>query len=200
MEIKIPEVGESVREALLAKWFKKSGDVVKRDEPLCEIETDKITLDLNADADGLLTISVSEGTTVAVGTKIGLIEEAAAAPETPVTAAATVPAEKLAVSSSSPSLRREMRERNITPNEVVGSGKGGRITREDLSASIGGKTKTPSAPQPTPVAKSAAIKPERQSEFSLPVPPGIVQPSAATSAVEKLSVRSEESQIGRAHV
>ena len=58
MEIKIPEVGESVREALLAKWFKKNGDVVKRDEPLCEVETDKITLDLNADAAGILTISV----------------------------------------------------------------------------------------------------------------------------------------------
>src|SRR5450631_1372596 len=79
MEIKIPEVGESVREALLAKWYKQHGDVVKRDEPLCEIETDKITLDLNADADGVLSIAVSEGTTVAVGTTIGTIMEQAAA-------------------------------------------------------------------------------------------------------------------------
>ena len=61
MEIKIPEVGESVREALLAKWFKKSGELVKKDEPLCEIETDKITLDINADAAGILSIQVAEG-------------------------------------------------------------------------------------------------------------------------------------------
>ena len=75
MEIRIPEVGESVREALLAKWFKKNGEPVKKDEPLCEIETDKITLDINADASGMLAITVAEGTTVAVGTVVGTIVE-----------------------------------------------------------------------------------------------------------------------------
>ena len=88
MEIKIPEVGESVREALLAKWFKKSGDVVKRDEPICEIETDKITLDLNAETAGVLAITVAEGTTVAVGTVIGSIAEASGMSHTPATVAA----------------------------------------------------------------------------------------------------------------
>ena len=102
MEIRIPEVGESVREALLAKWFKKSGDLVKRDEPLCEIETDKITLDLNADLSGVLTVSVLEGTTVAVGAIIGVIEEPAATPEAVVTPPVTEPADKSVTPPSSP--------------------------------------------------------------------------------------------------
>src|ERR1039457_445855 len=96
MDIKIPEVGESVREALLAKWFKQHGDVVKKDEPLCEIETDKITLDLNADAAGVLSIAVREGSTVAVGTTIGSItEQAAAAPPSAAAPAEPVSPAKL---------------------------------------------------------------------------------------------------------
>src|ERR1035437_9073377 len=122
MDIKIPEVGESVREALLAKWFKKSGDVVKRDEPLCEIETDKITLDLNADAAGVLSISVAEGTTVAVGTVIGSIDESEVVTEIPVKESAPLPAEKLADPASSPSARRQMREYGVGPDEVEGTG------------------------------------------------------------------------------
>ncbi len=136
MEIKIPEVGESVREALLAKWFKKSGDVVKRDEPICEIETDKITLDLNADADGVLSISVFEGSTVPVGATIGAIEESEATREIPAPESVMPLSVKSADAPSSPSLRREMREQNISPAEVAGSGKGGRITPDDLSAHI----------------------------------------------------------------
>lgn len=195
MEIKIPEVGESVREALLAKWFKKSGDVVQRDEPLCEIETDKITLDLNADATGILTISVPEGTTVPVGAIIGVIKESATIPESTV-AAETVLADKLAAPSSSPSLRREMREQNISPGELVGSGKGGRVTQEDLSAGIEGKSKLSSVSRPSANVESAAGIPEQQRGVPLPVtsivaespaPPGIADP------VQPLSVHTEES-------
>jgi 2-oxoglutarate dehydrogenase E2 component (dihydrolipoamide succinyltransferase) len=159
VEIKIPEVGESVREALLAKWFKKSGDVVKRDEPICEIETDKITLDLNADADGVLIISVSEGATVPVGTTIGVIEESVAALKNPVSENAAPLAEKSVDPPSSPSLRREMRELNISPADVAGSGKDRRITQGDLSAHI--KEKSPS---------SSATRPDAVSVTSPPVP------------------------------
>ncbi len=194
MDIKIPEVGESVREALLAKWFKKSGDVIKRDEPLCEIETDKITLDLNADAAGVLSISVPEGTTVAVGTTIGVIEESAAGEEAPVTAAATAVAENHVEPSSSPSLRREMRENNISPDEVAGSGKGGRITLDDLFARIEEKSKMPPASRPAAIVEPAAIVPERQSVP--PSPSGSaespVQPVAA-KPIQPLSVHTEDS-------
>lgn len=198
MDIRIPEVGESVREALLAKWFKKSGDVVKQDEPLCEIETDKITLDLNADATGILNIMVSEGTTVSVGTTIGVIEESAAFAEVPITASATEFAEKLAAPSSSPSLRREMREQNIFPNEVEGSGKGGRITLDDLFAHIEEKSNMPPASRPVVNIEPAAAIPERQSVAPVPVTPIVVQPAAPSVIVEpvqQFSVRTEESPI-----
>ena len=183
MEIKIPDVGESVREALLAKWFKKSGDVVKKDEPLCEIETDKITLDLNADVAGLLTISVTEGAMVAVGTTIGIIEESSVIAAAPATASSDDPAEKLAASASSPSLRREMRENNISPDEVAGRGKGGRITLEDLLTRIEEKSKMPPVSRPAPIEPPAEPVPERQSAAA--------SPSAAEHA-RHISVRTEE--------
>src|SRR6266516_227467 len=75
MEIKVPEVGESVVEALVAKWHKEDGAQVSKDEPLCEIETDKITLEINAEAGGVLRIKVPAGTTVKIGSVIGLIDE-----------------------------------------------------------------------------------------------------------------------------
>lgn len=183
MEIKIPEVGESVREALLAKWFKKSGDLVKRDDPLCEIETDKITLDLNADAAGVLTITILEGTTVVVGTVIGTIAEAAApvAAEPVVTAADTL-AEKVAAAPSSPSVRREMREQGLAPDEVAGSGKGGRITLDDLFARIEEKAKQPPASRPAafeaaPVTPVAPLIAPVVGAAPLAVePPRVVQP------------------------
>ncbi len=73
MDIKIPEVGESVHEALVARWIKENGAAVRKDEPLCELETDKITLELPAEADGVLTIVVPAGETVKIGTVIGTI-------------------------------------------------------------------------------------------------------------------------------
>lgn len=201
MEIKIPEVGESVREALLAKWFKKSGDVVKRDEPLCEIETDKITLDLNADTAGVLTITVNEGATVAVGTVIGRIEESASAPEAQPAVTATPLAEKFAAPSSSPSLRREMRENQISPDEVAGSGKGGRITRDDLSARIEKKSNMPPLSRPAAIEESVepvAAVPEQKSEPPAPVSPSVAEepaPPAVAKPVQPLSVHSEESPV-----
>jgi 2-oxoglutarate dehydrogenase E2 component (dihydrolipoamide succinyltransferase) len=195
MEIKIPEVGESVREALLAKWFKKSGDVVKRDEPLCEIETDKITLDLNADVTGVLTISVLEGTTVAVGTTIGVIEESAVVSEAPVAPSVTVLAEKLAAPPSSPSLRREMRQGNISPDEVEGTGRGGRITLDDLFSRIEEKSKMPPASRPAVVAESVAVEPVLPRVVAAPVLPVIEQipvPLVIADPAEKFSVQSEE--------
>ncbi len=92
IEIKVPSVGESVQEAILAEWFKEDGDTVKRDEPIFVLETDKITLEVNAEADGILRIQVEEGETVAIGTVVGMIETEtgteAQAPEKPAPEAA----------------------------------------------------------------------------------------------------------------
>jgi 2-oxoglutarate dehydrogenase E2 component (dihydrolipoamide succinyltransferase) len=79
IEIKVPSVGESVTEALLAQWFKNDGDLVKKDEPLFVIETDKVTLEVVAEADGVLAIKVAEGETVAIGAVVGTLDPAAAA-------------------------------------------------------------------------------------------------------------------------
>ena len=79
VEIKVPVMGESVTEATISKWFKKEGDAVKRDEPLLELETDKVTVEVPSPADGALeSISVKEGDTVQVGALLGAIKEGAA--------------------------------------------------------------------------------------------------------------------------
>lgn len=80
MEIRIPEVGESIHEVVVARWTKKDGDTVKRDELLCELETDKVALEIHAEADGVLHIEVAEGQTVNPGAVIGSVEESGAVP------------------------------------------------------------------------------------------------------------------------
>jgi 2-oxoglutarate dehydrogenase E2 component (dihydrolipoamide succinyltransferase) len=186
MEIKIPEVGESVREALLAKWFKKSGDVVKRDEPICEIETDKITLDLNAEAAGVLAVTVAEGTTVAVGTVIGSIAEASGMSPTPATVATPSLTAAGAEPASSPSVRREMREHDIRPDEVRGSGTGGRIIMEDLIPRIEEKSNKP------PDSRPAAVPPVIPVAVPAPSPSPAIPAVAQARAVVVPMVRSEE--------
>lgn len=141
MEIKIPEVGESVREALLAKWFKKNGEMVKKDEPLCEIETDKITLDVNADAAGTLSIQVAEGTTVSIGSVIGTIVEQTGTSSVAPLLTESEPTmlsheDENKATATSPSIRREMREQGVDPGSVTGTGIGGRITLDDLFSRI----------------------------------------------------------------
>lgn len=199
MDIKIPEVGESVREALLAKWFKKAGDVVRKDEPLCEIETDKITLDLNADASGVLSISVTEGTTVPVGTIIGSVEESEIVTDSLVSEVPPLLTQKLSAPASSPSARRQMREHDISPDELEGTGKGGRITLDDLFARIEERSKQPPASRPAVAPEPPAVLPERKTASPasppLPEPPAFVAQAPAPTVVEQvqeLSVRTEE--------
>jgi len=127
MEIKVPAVGESVVEALVAKWEKKSGDQVSKDDVLCELETDKITFNLQADAAGILTVLIPEGETVKVGTVIGTIEEGSGR-----VAVAEAPAAVTALPPSSPSLRKLAVEQGVDLATLAGSGKGGRIVAEDL--------------------------------------------------------------------
>ncbi|MDD2365087.1 MAG: 2-oxoglutarate dehydrogenase complex dihydrolipoyllysine-residue succinyltransferase [Desulfuromonadaceae bacterium] len=192
MEIKIPEIGESVREALLAKWFKKSGDFVKRDEPLCEIETDKITLDLNAGASGILSISVAEGVTVSVGVEIGQIEESASAHETADNSPESRALPIYSEAPSSPSLRRQMREHNISSRELTGSGKEGRLTHEDLASRIDEKSKEPPSARPSQPMESTLFNIEQQTSIrksGVQTPPAV---SIKESAEHQMLVKSED--------
>jgi 2-oxoglutarate dehydrogenase E2 component (dihydrolipoamide succinyltransferase) len=173
MDIKVPPVGESVFEALIARWLKQTGDHVAKDEPLCELETDKVTLEVTAEAAGTLTILVPEVETVKIGTVIATIDEEGAqvsAGEGPGEAA---PASKPAAAGAkpkpsepvqepppeqepppvkeppvkeppvkeppakepppmSPSGRKLARELGVEASELKGTGRGGRVTREDL--------------------------------------------------------------------
>jgi 2-oxoglutarate dehydrogenase E2 component (dihydrolipoamide succinyltransferase) len=139
-EIRVPALGESVTEATIAKWFKNVGDAVKADEPMVELETDKVTVEVPAPATGKLSsISVAAGTTVNVGALLGSIEEgaagataapakAAAPAAAPLKAAEPVKAETLL----SPAVRKMVVENKVEPAAVAATGKDGRITKGDV--------------------------------------------------------------------
>ncbi len=170
IEIVVPTLGESVTEATVGKWFKKAGDAVKADEALAELETDKVTLEVNAPAAGVISeIVVKEGETVAVGAILGSIAEgqaaAAAAPkpaEKPIqvkaaAAAQAAPAphapELRAAAPRSPSadvlapsVRRIAEENGIDAAAVAGTGRDGRVTKGDMLAVIEGGASSSSSP------------------------------------------------------
>src|SRR5215472_2342020 len=143
-EIKVPALGESVTEATVAKWLKKVGDPVKVDDPLVELETDKVTLEVNATAAGTLAaIAVPEGGNGAVGGVLGTIGDGAAAAsaapakapakaERPAAApSAPAPAAAGAIERSGPAVRKADDESGVDPATIAASGKDGRITKGD---------------------------------------------------------------------
>ncbi len=156
IEIKVPALGESVTEATVGKWFKKVGDAIKVDEPLCELETDKVTVEVPAPATGMLAdIKVPQGTTVAVGSVLGTIREganganvaAAPAPSKSSPAAAPATAVKPTQMPPAPAARKIMDERGLASADVPGSGRRGQILKEDAVAAANRP-----APAPVPVA------------------------------------------------
>ena len=159
VEIKVPTLGESVTEATIAKWFKNVGDAVKADEPLCELETDKVTVEVPAPAAGMLSaITAPAGTTVAVGAKLGELEAGAAGKAAAPTAAAPAAAKAApaaapapaAVSSDKqpgPAARKALSEAGLDATAVSGSGKDGRVTKPDVAAAVAApKAAAPAAP------------------------------------------------------
>jgi 2-oxoglutarate dehydrogenase E2 component (dihydrolipoamide succinyltransferase) len=158
-EIRVPALGESVTEATIAKWFKNEGDAIKVDEPLVELETDKVTVEVPAPASGKLEkINVLAGTTVNVGALLGSILEGAAgatAPPAakPVPVAAPAPAAaKPTETTLSPAVRKAVVENNLNPSDIPGTGKDGRITKGDVIATL----EKPAAAAPVPVAMPVA--------------------------------------------
>src|SRR3954469_8296352 len=166
-EIRVPTLGESVTEATIGKWFKKPGDPVAVDEPLVELETDKVTIEVPAPAAGTLgDIAAKAGDTVAGGPLLGSIKEGADAPAKtaagkpaaeakPETKPAPAPAAPPKVQASdaplAPSVRKMAAETGMDPAKVEGSGKDGRVTKGDMMAAI-----EKAAAVPTPVSQPAA--------------------------------------------
>ncbi len=144
IEIKVPPLPESVSDATLVAWHKKSGDGVQRDENLVDLETDKVVLEVPAPAAGMLAeIRVDEGATVTAGDVLAILEEGEVAAEAPAAAAAVNPApaaepevepaeESGRVPKTSPSVRRLLEEHDLDATMVTGTGKDGRITKADV--------------------------------------------------------------------
>lgn len=138
LQVKIPPLGESVVSGILAKWHVANGATVKKDQPLFELETDKITSEGLAEADGVITLAVAEGTQVKIGQIVAIIEVgAASAPAAPATTPASVQSafrDPQSAIPPSPAVRRLAEETKIDPATVAGTGKAGRVTKGDMLA------------------------------------------------------------------
>ena len=139
IEVKVPALSESVSEASLVAWHKKAGDAVKRDENLIDVETDKVVMELPAPADGVLVkILMADGTAVVSGEVIAIIDTEAKGAVTAAAPASAIPAEAKASTSSapapamSPAAAKLAAEANVSAADLTGTGRGGRITKEDV--------------------------------------------------------------------
>ncbi|MES2819044.1 MAG: 2-oxoglutarate dehydrogenase complex dihydrolipoyllysine-residue succinyltransferase [Pseudomonadota bacterium] len=162
IEIKAPTFPESVADGTVATWHKKPGDAVKRDDLIVDIETDKVVMEVLAEADGVLAdILKNEGDTVLSGELLGRLTAggAAAVASAPVAAAPAAQAAAPAAAAEelilSPAARKLAQENGIDVNSIAASGKGGRVTKEDVVAAIEAKQSAPAA-APAPAAKAAA--------------------------------------------
>lgn len=186
-EIKVPAVGESITEATIADWAKKSGDRVHRDDVLLTLETDKASVEVVAENEGVLEIKANPGDVVKIGAVVGYIDSEAQAtssapPTKNETNKAAPPAKAEAASSPSPSpqakssngnggtnevvlspaVRRVVSENQLDPTQIPGTGRGGRITKADALSAVGqnpAAVAAPAAPSPAAPAKSTEIPP-----------------------------------------
>ncbi|MFO1089064.1 MAG: 2-oxoglutarate dehydrogenase complex dihydrolipoyllysine-residue succinyltransferase [Hyphomicrobiales bacterium] len=198
-EIKVPTLGESVTEATIAQWFKKEGDAVKADEPLVELETDKVTVEVPAPASGVLSsISAKPGETVNVGAILGAIAEGAAAaaakPAAAKAEAKATPAPAPAAAKAppadatlSPAVRKAVTEKGIDPATVAGTGKDGRLTKGDVLAA----SAKPAAPAPA----SPPRQPEAAPAASLAIPAVPAAPAAQARAPSAPEDQAREERV-----
>jgi 2-oxoglutarate dehydrogenase E2 component (dihydrolipoamide succinyltransferase) len=169
IEVKVPQLPESVTEATLVNWHKKPGEQVKRDENLIDLETDKVVLELPAPNDGVLVeITREDGATVTSNDVIGVIDTdakgtqpaaakspaQAPAPSAPSPAQPPRPAASSEPAPALPAARKMMADQGVDAATVTGTGRGGRITKEDVAAAVEAKA-TPAAPAPKPAAPPA---------------------------------------------
>ncbi len=193
-EIIIPAVGESITEATIGAWLKKNGEFVKRNEPVLSLETDKASVEVAADADGVLEIKVQQGQTVPIGSVAAVVDtegkatvssgppatKTASAPAEPAKAPAPAPAANADLRNHlSPAVQRVVSERGLDPSQISGTGRGGRLTKGDVLA----------APQSAPAKEAPAIEtpevrgPSKQGDVRR-VPMSNIRKRIATRLVE----------------
>lgn len=151
-EIRVPGLGESVTEATVAKWLKNQGDAIRADEPLVELETDKVTVEVPAPSGGILSeIRVASGTTIAVGAILGVIGEGSGSatslpPKPQPLTAATAPAATKAPTTAavvSPSARKLAEDNKLVPQSLAGTGRDGRVMKGDVLAALEARANDP---------------------------------------------------------
>ena len=168
MELRVPTLGESVSEATVATWFKKPGDAVAQDEMLCELETDKVTVEVPAPAAGVLSeIIAAEGETVGVNALLALISEGAAAASSPAPSAArsavspqsvpTAAAAQPRAPEDAPSAKRMMAETGVSRDAVIATGRDGRVMKEDVQQAVARQMAQPTPTSPTPLPRGPVL-------------------------------------------
>jgi 2-oxoglutarate dehydrogenase E2 component (dihydrolipoamide succinyltransferase) len=195
VDIKVPQLGESVTEATVATWFKKQGDAVKMDEPLVELETDKVTMEVYAPADGVLEeVVAAEGADVEVGALLARLKEGAAPaqpdakaepaakPEAePEPEPAPAPAKAAETAETaletqggdvplSPAVRKLIEENNLDPSQIKATGKDGRLLKGDVLEHLEGASQEAAAPKPA-AAPAKAEAPQKARAAIPPTPP-----------------------------
>lgn len=190
IEIKVPTVGESINEVTLAQWLKQDGDYVEMDENIAELESDKATFELPAEKAGILRIVAQEGDTLEIGALVARIEEGsapageakdsapaaapapAAAEKAPESAPASTSSDSYAAGTASPAAAKILREKGVDPASVEGTGKDGRITKEDAEkakATAVPATSKPAAATTSSVTSTSAVagsRVERRTKMS----------------------------------
>jgi 2-oxoglutarate dehydrogenase E2 component (dihydrolipoamide succinyltransferase) len=170
LEVKIPPMGESITSGVLAKWHVADGALVKKDQPLFELETDKITSEGTAEAAGRITFRVAAGTDVKIGQVVATIDETASAADTMLSSPVAKPQDEPRRSpqgEGGPAVRRLAAETGLDPAAVAGSGKAGRVTKGDMLAASSAKTPEATAATAPAVAPSVASAKERQTRVKM---------------------------------
>jgi 2-oxoglutarate dehydrogenase E2 component (dihydrolipoamide succinyltransferase) len=179
LEIKIPPVGESIAEVTLSRWIKNDGEFVEMDEVIAELESDKATFELTAEQSGVLKTITPEGETIPIGTIVCTIDTASAKPAKKSSSVSTVDVEEVVTPTSekenyakghpSPAASKILSEKDIDPAQVKGTGKDGRITKEDASSAKSSspvvKSTSPAAPVNTAKAGERNIRKEKMSSL-----------------------------------
>ncbi len=185
IEMKVPTIGESITEVTLSQWLKKDGAWVNLDEPICEFESDKATLEFPAEGTGVLHHVAKEGDDLAIGVLVATIDTSAtppdngqpAKPQTQTTEAKPEPTKTTVVQKTivekatpsviaSPAAAKILREADVTPASVEGSGKGGRVTKEDAKQAVLNKPTAPISTPKTPVTENTTVDAVAQALFS----------------------------------
>ena len=178
-DIKIPAVGESITEGTIGSWLKKSGEFVKRNDVILLLETDKASVEVAAEQDGVLTITAEAGQTVAIGSTVGTLDSdakatvtsaapaaQASAPSATTSAPAPAPMSAKSNDNLSPAVNRIVNERGLDPATISGTGKDGRITKGDALTAQPAAAKAPASAPAKPTTVPVAKGPSKQGEIT----------------------------------